>query len=312
MKYIFTIPALVCFVFLLSIIAPEAHWMLDNLSSFLPQASLGALACALIAPAVKAYGPAIVLAGYAGIFGYISYNAHSAEQGSLTEDYTVLHWNALYLNNDLSAFAEHVSDSELPDLIQIQEFSLAHMQSVESLTSLYPHYKLYPEATSASQGAAIFSKHPITEHAAFALGENGYEFVLSTIIQKEGRAPLGVLSLHTKAPVDENWIQARNTSLNDIIPHLKSLKGKAEHTVLLGDLNIAPYSSVFKSFLKNAELKATTELFSTETWPAYAPRYMRTQIDHVLTGDNIKTSLSVLEKGFGSDHLPIKVKLMLN
>jgi len=81
---------------------------------------------------------------------------------------------------------------------------------------------------------------------------------------------------------------------------------------LLGDLNIAPYSSVFKSFLKNAELKATTELFSTETWPAYAPRYMRTQIDHVLTGDNIKTSLSVLEKGFGSDHLPIKVKLMLN
>lgn len=210
MKYIFTIPAFVCFVFLLSIIAPEAHWMLDNLSSFLPQAALGALACAFIAPAIKAYGPAIVLAGYAGIFGYMSYDAHTREQGTeaFLEDYTVLHWNALYNNKDITPFTEYMISHESADFIQIQEFSLHHVQGIEKLVSTYTYSELYPEATSSSQGAAIFSKYPIKEHTAFSLDPYDYEFVLSTIIEKEEGKELGILSLHTKAPVNANWSAA--------------------------------------------------------------------------------------------------------
>jgi endonuclease/exonuclease/phosphatase (EEP) superfamily protein YafD len=84
-----------------------------------------------------------------------------------------------------------------------------------------------------------------------------------------------------------------------------------EHTwplVVIGDLNITPFSPLFARTLRAGKLASCDGGGLHPTWPArVAPLFI--QIDHCLASAGIQTEDFRVGPYLGSDHYPISVKV---
>jgi endonuclease/exonuclease/phosphatase (EEP) superfamily protein YafD len=75
--------------------------------------------------------------------------------------------------------------------------------------------------------------------------------------------------------------------------------------VLLGDLNLTPWSPRFRDLLDDAGLRdASMQLPFEPTWRAPLP-FLGLAIDHVLTSPGLAVTCSRIGADVGSDHLPV-------
>ena len=138
------------------------------------------------------------------------------------------------------------------------------------------------------------------EGAITRIGKAGLPSVLAKVETPRGHVWL--LATHPLPPAGRLGSEFRNDQLAAIALLVDTLEGP---TVVVGDLNVTPWSPHFRDLVAVADLqRARGGLRSLYTWPTGFP-FMMLQLDHCLHSDRVEsTGVEVLHT-IESDHYPI-------
>jgi endonuclease/exonuclease/phosphatase (EEP) superfamily protein YafD len=216
--------------------------------------------------------------------------------------------NVLYSNTHYERVTSLLRTAR-PDVAVLVEITPVWRAALTGLGSEFPHQyyaagSLNRAGSSAQRGVLLLSRWPIDRVATWKLGPHTEPAVIATI-DVRGRA-LQLIGVHAAWPLG-NAIQAeRNRQLGELAAIARSTPPPL---VVLGDLNVTPFSPYFETLLSSSGLRSAAQGKGWQpTWPTFLPP-AGIQIDHAL----VSAGLTVLQfrrgPGVGSDHRPILVDL---
>jgi len=208
------------------------------------------------------------------------------------DDFTIGQFN-LYHNNASPELAISELEKLNADVFTIQELNSAWKPIIDSVfLEEYP-YRIEEPWNNCCYGIGLYSKFPIAHGSIFKTESTP---AIKATINIGGKV-VRVVSFHTKPPVFPNETEERNQQMRTVAKIASEITGPL---IVLGDLNIVPWDSEFKSFLKAGNLKAVRDGFQA-TYPMYFGVPL-IPIDHITYSNGlIPTSCEVI-KILGSDH----------
>ncbi len=187
-----------------------------------------------------------------------------------------------------------------PDLLVLLETTQAWLDALEPLHDRYP-YRVQ-QAREGHFGIALFSRFPLHDHEVIAIGRPDSPTIRARVHLHDRR--LTVIATHPLPPIGGRQSRTRNQQLAGL-PGL--VTDQSAPVLLLGDLNVSPWSSHFRRLLEDSGLHDSSAGRGVyPTWPVHMPMFL-IPIDHVLHS----ADLMILDKhtgtSVGSDHYPVVV-----
>ncbi len=209
---------------------------------------------------------------------------------------TGMHFN---INNRLglsSEIAERIAESD-PDLLLLCELSDARLNDLAPVLSRFPYRRTAPR--NDNYGIGLFSRFPLQDAAVFSTPGSGLPNIRATVVV--GDRHLQVIGTHPPPPKSRALAAHRNRQLESLARHVRQ-----DHpAILVGDLNMTPWSPYFSKLLAKTSLRNSMRGFGLQgTWPA-ASTWWRIPIDHVLVSPHIHMLERSVGRAAGSDHLPL-------
>lgn len=231
-------------------------------------------------------------------------------RGEAHTELSVLQFNISVRNKRLAELVTELTKdhselwSKAPEIVVLQEVSSRHLEVLEPLKKLYPHYRLSPEESAF--GWAVFSKFEIGGSYKNPLVPAS----LSLKLNIRDQAPLFLIQAHTPPPVRAGLLELRNFQLMNLATYARYLR---EHNaILLGDFNITPYSPVFRELERVSQYQSNLRAsVPWGTWPSQLPAALRISIDHLLVSPSVEILSRSVLADLGSDHLPVQTTLRL-
>lgn len=208
-------------------------------------------------------------------------------------------------NRKFSALME-LAREERPDVLIVQEVTEEWCCELLALADLYPHRIVVPRACGA--GIALLSRVPFNQSEVVFLEDDQRPGIVLRMTV-DGRQ-LSLLTMHTHAPIRRFYFGYRNALLATAAPVVRRLPSPI---VLIGDLNISPWSPYFAALLRATNLReARTGFGIMPTWPVWLRLpFLMLPIDHCLVSPDIEVIEMRTGRNVGSDHLPVIVDLAL-
>jgi endonuclease/exonuclease/phosphatase (EEP) superfamily protein YafD len=210
----------------------------------------------------------------------------------------------------LSAYARAVR----PDLLVLQEVSVAWWPRLAALADILPHSTV---AALPRQAVVVLSRLPIegVEQLPPVPGAGpGTSPPVRATVRPGGGDPVQVYAVHLDTPRSPDRWRARNRALADLAARIAA--GGPAPVVVAGDLNTAAWSPLFADFLAASGL--------ADARGGRAPRPTRqplpgvpalallgSPVDHVAVSPAVATAGYAVGPDVGSDHLPVLVDLLL-
>jgi endonuclease/exonuclease/phosphatase (EEP) superfamily protein YafD len=194
--------------------------------------------------------------------------------------------------------------SERPDLVVLQEVTLAWQRELLALQGLYPHRHLEPREDNF--GIAVFSRAPLESVETRFLGSAQVPSIVARL--RLGPELVTVVATHPIPPVTPGMLALRDGQLAEV----RELALAAEGPLLVvGDLNTSPWSPVFADLLDGTGLRdARHGRGLLASWPDTLPVPV-VPIDHVLVSEKLAVEGARTGPDVGSDHRPLLVELRL-
>lgn len=213
-------------------------------------------------------------------------------------------FNVLTSNTNYQGLINETEEQN-PDIIILQEIDDLWINNLKPLNKKYKYNIKHIRYDNF--GIAMFSKLPIIDYQIEKW--TGYEIPVIKAKLKLKNKDILLYAIHTLPPVSNEYLKTRNEMLKEINTISNSNK---EKIIIAGDLNTTRYSHAYKKYILNSNLYdiQTNSNNIHGTWNAKHPSFMRISLDHVLVSKDIKGTDFNIGKGFGSDHLPIFVKIM--
>jgi len=191
-----------------------------------------------------------------------------------------------------------------PDFIVIEEVSPKWRQELGPLEDTYPHRVM--RTREDDFGIAVLSKRPFLSSGIVHLGSAEVPSVYGQF--EVGGATLTLVGTHPLPPAGP--VQSRHR--NDQLEQLPAFVGQFDGPLLLlGDLNVTPWSYHFRKLLNDSGLRdAGKGRGIRPTWPAFAFPFL-IPIDHCLHSDGIIIAAKSVGDNVGSDHYPVIVEFAL-
>jgi endonuclease/exonuclease/phosphatase (EEP) superfamily protein YafD len=191
---------------------------------------------------------------------------------------------------------------ETPDVVTLQELNAAWLEALKPLDETYPYRRVIK--TFYRERLALYSKLPIIASREKYYGSFRVP-VLTTTLNIKGHH-LVVYTSHLTSPTTPSDAQARNQALLQLAQEISLAK---EPVVLVGDLNISPWSPYFYDLLRTSGLKDSRDGFGIQaSWPTFVPFFL-IPLDHCLVHPSIQVLDRRIEPSIGSDHYPVLIKL---
>lgn len=218
---------------------------------------------------------------------------------------SVASWNIFIQNNDYTV-VEKTIESLDADIILLIEVTPEHQRGLIKLSKSYPHSIWAPRSNTT--GFAILSRIPGMKYREVSMGKSQM-LTLEALIPKGkyANSPIRLLGVHTASPNWNSRFLVRDQQLEDIANWVNQSR---EECIVVGDLNITPWSDGFQTLLKKAKLHDSRRYRGYfATWPSGLGIF-GIPIDHVL----VSSGLKVIDRECGfpttlSDHQWIRTTL---
>ncbi|MCK6440920.1 MAG: endonuclease/exonuclease/phosphatase family protein [Planctomycetes bacterium] len=261
--------ALLCYIF-------AGHWRLATLV-LLPLAAHGAKVVALYAESEKP-------------------QVHD-------ERLTLLSVNVLRFNERYDDVFNHIR-SQNADIVLLMEIDFDWMKRIEQ--AQLPYRIVIAEPRSDTSGIVLLDRGDIVEAAKIVTP--GVEFtapsIEATLCWRGER--MAFMGTHPSPPKGEWGANARNVQLAEIAEWAKK---QTLPVVVIGDLNLTPFSPYFRDFVDESGLVSSHEGFGYQwSWPVEIP-LLAIPIDHCLHSPFLVTLQREIGSDIGSDHKPLKLVL---
>ena len=189
--------------------------------------------------------------------------------------------------------------AEKPEILVLEEVTDSWMQAMAGLTNTLPYWVAFPREDNF--GIALFSKNPLLAKNILFLGEAELPSILASV--KVDGSVLEILATHPLPPAGATYTTLRNEQLDHVA---ECVKGRSP-LLLLGDLNMTPWSPSFHRFIEQSGLHDSTKGYGLQpSWPTqFSP--LGIPIDHCLYSRDIHMTYRRTGSRVGSDHLPLIV-----
>ncbi len=210
--------------------------------------------------------------------------------------------NVNYRNDDHRAVREYL-ESESPDVIVVAEVTEAWSAALSYLRDEYPYAT--GEWRSEPWGLMVYSRLPFVEAELLDLGVPGT--VNARVVLDVDNKPLQVFAVHLYSPTNPQRAARRNRQLDDLA---RQVNASALPTIIVGDLNVTPFSPYFDKLLSGAGVVDARQPSGFHfTWPTWAaPLWI--PIDHVLSDPSVNVTRVSRGPNTGSDHYPLEVSVV--
>jgi endonuclease/exonuclease/phosphatase (EEP) superfamily protein YafD len=191
-----------------------------------------------------------------------------------------------------------------PDVVLLLEVDAAWLQALEPLRALFPTFIADPR--SDNFGLALLARTPVEAAAVIELG--GAEIPSVELAIQRGGQRVRLLGTHPLPPATPAYAQARNDQLQAVAEWGRR---QVDPVIVLGDLNVTPWSPHFATLLREGGLQLARPAWSlAASWPAQLPAGLRLPLDHCLVAPGLRVVRYELGEPVGSDHLPLRVELL--
>lgn len=284
----------------------RASWMLELTSHFRVQYLAYMLPAALVMAAWKHRRAAVVcaatgllnLAPVAGLL--LPANAAVATAAPDTPVLRALLLNVQSANTNHNAVISLIRESNA-DFVILEEVDPAWDAATSALDAAYPHRLSVPRRDNF--GIKLMSRRPVVSSDVLYLDGAQVPTLVATY-DIAGQA-FTLAGTHPLPPVGARYAAFRNEHLSALAQYMASVPGPR---LLLGDLNVTPWSPHFRDLLANSGLRNSSQgrgLFTT--WPSFFWP-LRISLDHCLHSDDIEIVEKRIGEQVGSDHLPVYVE----
>jgi len=231
---------------------------------------------------------------------YFLDNANSEHAKNLR----LMHINVFTANSRYQDVQKYILQED-PDILLLEEVNEIWIKNLPTIFKKYPYKTLCPQ--SDNFGIAMFSKFKPIKSTTFFYGQFDLPYIKSEF--QINAKKITVFGIHTIPPIGKNrWLE-RNKMLADIAKWSRNSNNSS--TIILGDLNITPWSYFFKQMLKDGNLRNSQQGFGVQaSWPT-SPFLLRIPLDHCLVSKDIKVINRSIGPNVGSDHFPIKIDITM-
>ncbi len=192
-----------------------------------------------------------------------------------------------------------------PDFIVLLEATPWLIAQLTDLANRYPYRIAEPREDNF--GMAAYSRLPLLNAAVIRIGPAGLPLISADLASGGRRFTL--LGAHPPPPIGADMAQDRNDQLTDLARLVRQAR---QPTLLLGDLNLSPWSPYFTQLLADAGLQDSAAGRGIQaSWPALWPP-LRIPIDHALYSAGIQIRNRQLGPAIGSDHYPVIVDFQVS
>ncbi|MBK8507612.1 MAG: endonuclease/exonuclease/phosphatase family protein [Candidatus Competibacteraceae bacterium] len=191
-----------------------------------------------------------------------------------------------------------------PDVVVLLEATPWLMEHLTALAERYPHR--IAEARDDNFGIALLSRHPLTNGRIARIGAAGLPSAVAEL--HIDRRRLVIVGTHPLPPMNAELARRRNEQLASLAEFARQTP---DPLVMLGDLNITPWSPYFERLLADSGLRDGRGGHGLlPTWPVGWPM-LWIPIDHVLVSDDVQIRQWQTGAVIGSDHYPVIVDFQL-
>ncbi|MFA5689093.1 MAG: endonuclease/exonuclease/phosphatase family protein [Kiritimatiellales bacterium] len=279
-------------------------WLLDLFSHFRVQYFQLCLAVILITLWQRKYRAAVIAIAvaclnYAFVLPY--YFGKPAPVNTPVARAMLINLNAS--NGSAEAVLETVT-AAAPDILLLLEVTPDQNEKNARLNAQFS-YRI-GEPQSGFLGILLLSKYPLSHEKIIYSGNAGIPTVVANIHLPRGE--VAVIGTHLPPPLGAKLSVLRDWLLVQLA-HLAA--AQKTPVLLIGDLNITPWSPHFSNLLKTGGLKNSMRGFGFQpTWPAPVP-FIKIPLDHALHSPEIKIQTRQIGLPAGSDHFPLIVDFSL-
>lgn len=211
--------------------------------------------------------------------------------------------NVLYSNDEYSRVADFVQ-RDRPDAVAMLEMTSKWRQALAGLDKIYPHR--YQTTGVGGRGITLWTRLPMKDVSVLPIGIR-QEPAIQATLEVQGRE-VRVFAIHLTWPVAPASARRRNEQLELLAERARAV---TLPLVVMGDMNISPFSPHFQQLLVDGRLHSAAEGFGWQpTWPSFLPP-AAIQIDHALVNSHVVVEHFNRGAPTGSDHLPIVADLVL-
>lgn len=229
---------------------------------------------------------------------YIPCFTESSAQNKLR----LMHLNVYTANTRYNDVQQYIIEQD-PDILLLEEVSEKWIKNLPEIIEKYPYKTSYPQ--SDNFGIAMFAKIKPVESKILLYGKYGLPYI-KAVFKINGKA-ITFFGIHTIPPIGRTRWEARNRMLNDVAKWANGLNGSP--VIVLGDLNVTPWSYHFEKLLNSSNLRNSQYGFGVQpSWPtSLFPLLI--PLDHCLISEEITVSNRFIGKDIGSDHYPLIVEI---
>lgn len=231
---------------------------------------------------------------------YIVFDAQIAPKSS--HELSILFANTYWLTKNEDTLVASIQELD-PDIILFFEILNPAFTQVQHRLKDYSYGEYTPAMYAFNIG--YLSKVPVKKTVHYFVP---FVPTLELETQLNGQQ-VSVLGAHPYSPVDAEFVERRNTLLDELFAYASV---QEESLLLGGDLNITPFSPYYWQ-LKNEypQLSDSLEKFGLQnSWPTHTlPTFFAIPIDHAWTNAKLKVLERKLGPHTGSDHFPLFVRV---
>ncbi|MCK5682903.1 endonuclease/exonuclease/phosphatase family protein [bacterium] len=214
----------------------------------------------------------------------------------------VLFSNVYTSNRNFKALKDYISRMK-PDIIGLVEINELWNEQLKPLEKEFKYHICKPR--NDNFGIAFYSKIPPQRMTIEYFGKTGVPSICADINYKGKN--ITVIVTHPVPPWSSNMMDFRNDQLSSIVSRRDRYK---DNIILLGDLNMTPWSYYFGEFINKMKLLDTRSGIQA-TWPVYN-MFLYIPIDHCLVSNGFKIIKREVGSDIGSDHFPIFAEVVLD
>lgn len=190
-----------------------------------------------------------------------------------------------------------------PDVVLLMEVDEPWLKALAPLRTEFPTAIAQPRADNF--GIALLARVAVEESDIIELGGAEVPSIAVTVRRGEGR--LRLLGTHPVPPGNPTSSSARNDQLQAIAEWSRRQSGPL---IVLGDLNVTPWSPHFATLLREGGLKLSRPSWGVAaSWPTQFPAGLRIPLDHCLISTDLVVTRYETGEPVGSDHLPLLVEV---
>ncbi|MCB8819865.1 endonuclease/exonuclease/phosphatase family protein [Microvirga rosea] len=284
-------------------------WRLDLLSHFRPQLVVFGMVCSAVAIVLRSrialvLSLVLTVVNAVPLAPYVSGAQAEGNRGADAHDrIRVMTFNMHGTNTDLAALRRLI-DREGPDVILLEE-APSGADFLQKLEERYP-YRVAEHEGIPLDVVFISRWKPLTWSVDRSVAR--FRSVLAARLCDPDTAMrcLTFIGLHADQPFDEG---ARRQQSQLAIAARHILAAPDDAVLVMGDLNMTPWSNTFRSFVDQTGLYDTTRSRGISgTWNSSSPLF-GLPIDHILIGAGLQVVRIRTAEDLGSDHLPLIAEL---